>query len=158
MCRQRKGRCGSGLGIALVDSSGGSGNLRISGSAATSLGIAVDAARNIYVGGVGTDNAFKITPAGGITEIIDATGDGMGNLLDEVQGLAAEADGDVYVTGEDTNNAFRITAAGVTGRHPLLVILNGRPGRALVARPPVRPAKRTASPQNLLREGVERQR
>ncbi|MCH8170309.1 MAG: SBBP repeat-containing protein [Bacteroidetes bacterium] len=46
------------------------------------LGIAVDGSGNVYVTGFNTDNAFKITPGGVITEIIDATGDGAGNPLD----------------------------------------------------------------------------
>ena len=37
-----------------------------------------------------SDNAFKITPGGIITEIIDATGDGLGNSLDTPIDIAVE--------------------------------------------------------------------
>ena len=42
----------------------------------TSGGIAMDSAGNVYVAGFVSKNVFKITPAGVITQIIDATGDG----------------------------------------------------------------------------------
>ena len=83
------------------------------------IGIAVDAAGNAYVTGggnflsPGSNNAFKITPAGVITEIIDATGDGAGNILDGPFGIAVDAAGIVYVTGAFSDNAFKITPAGV---------------------------------------------
>lgn len=41
--------------------------------------IAVDDAGNAYVTGNVSHNAFKITPAGNITEIIGGTGDGAGD-------------------------------------------------------------------------------
>jgi len=43
------------------------------------LGIAVDGSGNAYVTGISSNNAFKITPNGVITEVIDSSGDGMGN-------------------------------------------------------------------------------
>ena len=46
------------------------------------IGIAVDTAGNVYVPGIISDNAFQITPAGVITEIIDC--------LSECRILAAE--------------------------------------------------------------------
>ena len=42
----------------------------------------MDAAGNVYVAGFFTDNAFKITPNGAITQIIDDTGAGPGKVLD----------------------------------------------------------------------------
>ena len=39
-------------------------------------------------GGASSDNAFKITPGGVISQIIDATGDGAGNTLDDPFGIA----------------------------------------------------------------------
>ena len=52
--------------------------------------IAFDGAGNVYVTGLISDNAFKITPDGLITEIIDATGDGIINL-DYPVGIAVTA-------------------------------------------------------------------
>ena len=48
-----------------------------------------------------------------ITEIIDATGDGGGALLDGPFGIAVDGSGNVYVTGLDSHNAFKITPGGV---------------------------------------------
>jgi len=58
--------------------------------------------------GRGSDNAFKIAPGGAITEIIDATGDGTGNTLDETWGVAVDSSGNVYVGGRGSDNAFKI--------------------------------------------------
>ena len=49
--------------------------------------MAVDGNGNVYVAGYISDNAFKITPGGVITQIIDSTGDGVGNTLDSPQAL-----------------------------------------------------------------------
>ena len=50
--------------------------------------IAVDDSGNAYVAGAYSHNAFKITPDGLITEIIDHTGDGMeGSLMMAASGL-----------------------------------------------------------------------
>ncbi len=76
-------------------------------------GIAVDGSGNVYVTGSYSDNAFKITPDGVITEIIGSTGDGMRNTLDEPFGIAVDDSGNVYVTGARSDNAFKITPDGV---------------------------------------------
>ena len=47
-----------------------------------------------------------------ITQIIDATGDGGGNLLDGTRGVAVDASGNVYVTGLYSDNAFQISPSG----------------------------------------------
>ncbi len=48
-----------------------------------------------------------------ITEIIDVTGDGAGNVLDNPASIAVDGVGNVYVAGDGTDNAFRITPGGV---------------------------------------------
>ncbi len=53
-------------------------------------------------------NAFKISPAGVVTEIIDATADGARADLGVPGGIAADAVGSVYLTGGRSNNAFKI--------------------------------------------------
>ena len=47
------------------------------------------------------------------TEIMDATGDGGGNILNGAFHIAVEKSGNVYVTGLISNNAFKITTGGV---------------------------------------------
>jgi hypothetical protein len=48
-----------------------------------------------------------------ITEVIDVTGDGMGNALDFPEGIAVDDFGNVYMTGAGSDNAFKITPGGV---------------------------------------------
>jgi hypothetical protein len=48
-----------------------------------------------------------------ITEIIDATGDGGGNILDEPFGIALDRAGNIYVIGTLSDNAFKITPGGM---------------------------------------------
>ena len=59
-----------------------------------------------------SDNAFRVTPAGIITEIIDATGDGADNPVGGAVGVAVDDAGNVYVAAYDSDNVFRITPAG----------------------------------------------
>ncbi len=63
---------------------------------------------NAYVTGGYSDNAFKITPDGVTTQIIDSTGDGMGNTLDWARSTAVDNLGNAYITGFHSHNAFKI--------------------------------------------------
>jgi hypothetical protein len=72
---------------------------------------------NVFVTGFVTNNAFKVTPGGVITEIIDATGDGLGNGLKYPQGIALDDSGNVFVTSFDNGDinfagAFKVHAGG----------------------------------------------
>jgi hypothetical protein len=69
----------------------------------------VDGAGNVYVAelGIGSE-AFKITPGGVVTRIIDATGDGAGNPLNGIRGIAVDGVGNVYVVGGNSQNVFKI--------------------------------------------------
>ena len=73
-------------------------------------GVAVDSSGNVYVAGFSSDNVFQITPGGTITEIIDATGDGAGNLLEAAYDVAVDSSGNVFVSGIFSDNAFKLTA------------------------------------------------
>ncbi len=75
-------------------------------------GVALDAAGNVYVTGAESDNAFRITPAGGITQIIGPDGDGLGNGFDDPGKVAVDAAGNVFVVGSLSNNAFVIRPDG----------------------------------------------
>ncbi|MBN2214728.1 MAG: SBBP repeat-containing protein [Bacteroidales bacterium] len=76
-------------------------------------GLAIDISGNVYVAGGTSNNAFRITPGGVITKIIDATGDGTGNILTECRDIAVDGSGNVYVVGRHSDNAFKITPGGV---------------------------------------------
>lgn len=82
----------------------------------------LDAAGNVYVigqkanalpGQVLGGAVFKITPGGTITTIMDASGDGAGNEIDQPRGLAVDQAGNVFVAGFQSGNVFKITPAGV---------------------------------------------
>ncbi len=73
---------------------------------------AVEGAGKVYVTGTDSDNAFKITPEGDTTQIIDGTGDGTYGLS-APYGIAVDARGNVYVTGGNIDrNVFKITPEG----------------------------------------------
>lgn len=46
------------------------------------------------------------------TEIIDITGDGMGNSLESPRTLAVDLGGTAFVPGASTDNAFKVTSGG----------------------------------------------
>jgi len=49
-----------------------------------------------------------------ITQIIDSTGDGDGNVLDSPLGIAVDDVGNVYVSGRASDNVFKIEPNGTT--------------------------------------------
>lgn len=103
---------GSAQVVQVIDAAGdGAGN-----PLDAPLGIAIDGSGTLYVTGRGSDNAFRITdpgqPTQTITAILDASGDGAGNVLDDPFRVAVDAAGTVYVTGTMSNNVFQITDPG----------------------------------------------
>jgi hypothetical protein len=71
----------------------------------------VDGSGNAYVttGFYSSASAFRITPGGMITQIIDSTGDGTHAIIGP-NGIAVDGSGNVYVGGGASNNAFKITS------------------------------------------------
>ncbi|MBL1215817.1 MAG: hypothetical protein HND52_20790 [Ignavibacteriae bacterium] len=101
-----------GVITEIIDATGdGAGN-----PLSSARGLAVDGSGTVYVSADGSSNVFEVSdPAGAntITEIIDSTGDGMGNPLYFATGVVADAAGEVHVAGWGSDNVFRITPGGV---------------------------------------------
>lgn len=70
-------------------------------------GVVVDGLGHVYVSGSGSDNAFWITPAGGVTEILDASGDGT-SFFDVSYGIAIDSMQRVFVAGLYSHNVMRV--------------------------------------------------
>jgi len=75
-------------------------------------GVATDSSGNVFVTGANSNNVFKITPSGTITEIINATGDRGGNTLSSAHAVATDSSGNVFVSGKDSRNVFKIDTPG----------------------------------------------
>ena len=72
-------------------------------------------AKSLRISGLSLAFAVFLVPSIGtaqITEIIDTTGDGLGNTLDYPWAIAVDGSGNVYVTGTNSDNAFQITPGG----------------------------------------------
>ncbi len=69
-----------------------------------------------FVTSVVTASVFVFALSWGVaaqtTEIIDSTGDGGGNFLDDTYAVAVDSGGNVYLTGAQTDNAFKIGPGG----------------------------------------------
>jgi len=85
--------------------------------------VATDSLGNVFVSGFLTDNAFKITPGGTITEIIDSTGDGVGNILNNPIGVATDSSGNVFVVGVAFDKVFKIDIPGTCSTDGLECII-----------------------------------
>jgi hypothetical protein len=54
------------------------------------------------------DKAFQIPPYGVFTQIIDSSGDGVGNRLVGPSDIAVDGSANVYVIGTGNDNVFKI--------------------------------------------------
>jgi hypothetical protein len=72
----------------------------------------VTPAGDVYVTAGGSDNVFHVDPAGVVTEVIDAAGDGAGNPLDFPFGIALDATGNLIVAGISSHNVFKVAPGG----------------------------------------------
>jgi hypothetical protein len=69
-------------------------------------------ARCFCVAGIWTLCLASSAVAWTVTEIIDATGDGVGNTLSFPHGVAVDGSGNVYVADPNSRNVFQITPGG----------------------------------------------
>ncbi len=93
----------------------GNGNFfqgNINSSTLRVRGVATDAIGNVFITAWSSDNVFKITPTGNITQIIDSNGDGNGNTLEEPTDIVTGTNGNVFVVGSGSGNIFKITPTG----------------------------------------------
>ena len=63
---------------------------------------------NVFFTRLGARAAWWLTPAGRLTELIDANGAGPGQMLKSARGIAADGKGNVYVSGAGSHNVFRV--------------------------------------------------
>ena len=70
--------------------------------------IAVDGAGNVYMTALFSDNAFKISPSGVITEIFDVTGDGAGNAFEGANSAMGVSSSGIAYAGSQNSIAFKI--------------------------------------------------
>ena len=94
----------------IIDSSGDAANV-LTSPRGIAVETTVEGSANVYVTGFFSNNAFKITPDGTITEIIDETGDGT-NSLNGPEDIAVDAAGNVYVVASNSDNGFKIEPDG----------------------------------------------
>ncbi len=69
-------------------------------------------AGDVYVGSLGNDTVVHVDPSGAASTILDANGDGLGNLFEEPGDIAVDPFGSVYVSGLGTDNVFRCDPDG----------------------------------------------
>jgi DNA-binding beta-propeller fold protein YncE len=79
------------------------------------LALAADAWGNVFVGSSGTDQAFRVTPGGCVTTIMDAAG-ADGAAFGGGRGLSVDAAGNLYMVSGATNAVFRVARDGRKSR------------------------------------------
>ena len=93
--------------VEIIDSTGDVGGNALS----RTEGVATDSSGNVFVAGATSNNVFKITPGGTITEIIDSIGDGV-SPLNSAHAVATDLSGNVFVAGKTSGNIFKISTPG----------------------------------------------
>lgn len=97
--------------ISTLAGSGASGSADGLGTAAsfnTPVYLAPDAAGNLYISDLGSNMIRKITPAGGVSTLADASAG-----FNKPAGVVVDPSGNVYVADNDNHRIRKITQAGV---------------------------------------------
>ncbi len=71
--------------------------------------VVTDAAGSVFVADPVADTVQRVSPTGVVDLVLDATGDGQGNVLAGPVGLVVDDVGDLFVAGGASANVFRVT-------------------------------------------------
>ena len=125
----------AGVVTTLAGTAGMSGSADGTGSAArftSPIGIALDAAGNIYVGDSGNNTIRKVTPAGVVTTFaglagVSGSANGTGNAarFNGPRGVAVDAAGNIFVADTFNNTIRKITPARVVSTFAGLAGVDG---------------------------------
>src|SRR5262249_42282489 len=79
---------------------------------------------DVFVTGFLSDNVFRITPQGAVSQIYP---NGVPNVLNGPREIAADAAGKIYVTGQLSNNVIRLTPESGGTYSPAVLIQGVQP-------------------------------
>ncbi len=66
----------------------------------------------VYAAGGFSSNAYKVSPGGGATQLLDFNGDGLGHEADDTFGIALDTNGNVFVSSSSNAYVFKIAPGG----------------------------------------------
>jgi hypothetical protein len=99
-------RDANGVVTTILDSAGPPGLATFAGGS----GMAMDSADSLFVVGLISYNLIKVTSAGVATEILDASGDGLGHSYFLPLDVAVDVNGNAFTVGGD--GLFKVTPGG----------------------------------------------
>ncbi len=100
-----------GVATVILDATG-DGSTPFSAASGSGV-VATDASGNVFVSGDRHDElVFKITPAGVVSLILHATGDGT-NPINDILHMTTDPSGNVFAISRLTRRVFKVTPAGV---------------------------------------------
>lgn len=84
--------------------------------------LAVGPDGSLYVAGIESDDVYRVTPAGVVTQVVNRGGDGMGGDLDEPTAVVVDDAGNLYVAARGSQNVLHRDPSGTVTQ-----ILSGFP-------------------------------